>query len=90
MVVHIAADHFFRDLTDCRTEVSLRPELSSLISFVERRELFEQLGGTATFDAPHDFAGGEGRRRTDQKMHMILTHDTAENPNLEGLTGLAK
>ena len=89
MMLQVLFDHLFCHLTYRRTEVSSRPKMPSPVPLLQVRKLLEQAARSPSFDSPHDFAGRQIRRSTDQNVDMIFAHHAFYNPYLKRFTGLS-
>jgi hypothetical protein len=86
VMLQILRYHFFRHLAYRGTEIASCPKMPAPKSFLQVRELFEQLPRRATLEAPHDLTRRHRRGTTHQDVYVIFAHNSLHYPDLKSLT----
>ena len=88
MVLKIAFYHFVGNLTRCCTKIPPRPKMPPPISLFKVGKFFQQFRRRPTLYPSHYLTWCQIRRRRDEHMHMILTHNSTYDIDLKCLTSL--
>ena len=88
MMLQVLFNHLFRQFARGHTKIPSCPEMPTPVTLPQIRKALKQLRRTAPLDTTHDLAWRQIRRRRNQQVHVVFTHNTFENIDLEGLTRL--
>ena len=88
MVLKIAFYHFVGNLPRCCTKIPPRPKMPPPISLFKVGKFFQQFRRRPTLYPSHYLTWCQIRRRRDEHMHMILTHNSTYDIDLKCLTSL--
>jgi len=88
-MLQIVLNRLISHLANGGAKIPARPKMPSPVPLLQVRKLLEQAARSPSFDSPHDFAGRQIRRSTDQNVDMIFAHHAFYNPYLKRFTGLS-